>query len=221
MTRSSVAKLAAANLDCDKHKRHLSTFQVVYFLLATKQMRRRTKRTRCIITLCSFNNKNNRRPPCCTFSTASLVSAARGDQGDTRDEPPESTKTSRGGRRDRRCGKKRKSEGRGKAEGLWQSAQERRQKKEEEEIRREWRGRSEGRGGKMWEEQRERKSSLRALKPVLCTVMSDSVCRVNSPKPRDGGSTQHKHKPKGRKTRAKPLCSARAHTHRGATASAK
>lgn len=63
----------------------------------------------------------------------------------------------------------------------------------------------------MREEQRERKSSLRALKPLLCTVMSDSVCRVNSPKPRDGGSTQHKHKPKGRKTRAKPLYSA--HTH--------
>lgn len=63
----------------------------------------------------------------------------------------------------------------------------------------------------MREERRERKSSLRALKPLLCPVMSDSVCRVNSPKPRDGRSTQHRHKPKGRKTRAQPLYSA--HTH--------
>ena len=36
-------------------------------------------------------------------------------------------------------------------------------------------------------------SSLRALKLLLCTVMSDSVCRVNSPKPRDGGNTQPKY----------------------------
>lgn len=35
-------------------------------------------------------------------------------------------------------------------------------------------------------------SSPRALKLLLCTVMSDSVCRVNSPKPRDGGKTRRK-----------------------------
>lgn len=45
--------------------------------------------------------------------------------------------------------------------------------------------------------------------------MSDSVCRVNSPKPWDGGNTQHKHKPKGRRTRAKPLYSTHTHTHQG------
>lgn len=45
--------------------------------------------------------------------------------------------------------------------------------------------------------------------------MSDSVCRVNSPKPWDGGNTQHKHKPKGRRTRAKPLHSTATHTHQG------
>lgn len=48
-------------------------------------------------------------------------------------------------------------------------------------------------------------SFLRALKLLLCSVMSDSVCRVNSPKPWGGVNTHHKHtnthKPRGREER--------------------
>lgn len=111
-----------------------------------------------------------------------------------------------------------KVRGEGKSGGITiEHSGEKTEKGEGEEIRSEWRERSEWkrRGGKMREEQREKTPTPRALKPLLCTVMSDSVCRVNGPKPLDGGSTQHKHKPKGRKTRAKPLYSAHTHTPTG------
>lgn len=64
-------------------------------------------------------------------------------------------------------------------------------------------------GKKEKEEQREIRSFLRALKLRLCSVMSDSVCRVNSPKPWGGRNTHQRytntHRPEGREERAERL----------------